>query len=116
MKKFEKLLLSSINEDITGTTVERLIQVKNIFESEMLYQTKPLNRESITRRLQDWLQGLCSTVEIPFMNHDILAWYEKGLNRKIVPGVAERGKARAETLLHNYWIRCARTLYKMLYN
>jgi hypothetical protein len=111
MKKFRDLLTAGINEDIQGTAIERLVQVKKIFEAEMIYNNRRPNAELLTQ----WLQGLCSTIYIPYMNDDIIEWYESHLSRKIEQGVPVRGKARYETLLDKYWPQCGRTLYEMLY-
>ena len=35
MKKFRDLLIAGIDEDIQGTTIERLVTVKTIFEDEI---------------------------------------------------------------------------------
>lgn len=111
MKKFEDLLMSCIDEEITGTTIERLIKVKEIFESEMLNNENRHNRSTdfIRKRLQDWLQGLCNTVSIPFEYNEIIAWYEKELGRKA------KNDTECQKWLDKYWPQCALTLYEMLY-
>lgn len=109
MKKFKELLLAGIDEEITGSTVERLTKVKSIFESEMLWEKKPLNDYELQKRLQDWLQGLCSTVSVPFMNHDIIAWYEQQLGREA------KNDNECQRWLDQYWPQCAQTLHEMLY-
>jgi hypothetical protein len=109
MKKFRDLLTASIDEEITGSTVERLAKVKQIFESEMLWETGLLSEPAMQKRLQDWLQGLCSTVSVPFMNDEIIAWYEEQLGRK-----AENDN-ECFKWLEKYWPQCGRTLYEMLY-
>lgn len=111
MKKFRDLLLAGIDEDIHGTTIERLMKVKQTFEAEMIYNGIKPSAELLTQ----WLQGLPWVISVPYENHAIIEWYQTGLKRKIVSGVAERGKARAETLLDKYWPQCGRTLYEMLY-
>jgi hypothetical protein len=109
MKKFKELLISCIDEDITGTTVERLTKAKEIFESEMLWEKRSLSESGMQRRLQDWLQGLCGTVSIPFENHVIIEWYEKELGREA------KGANECHTWLEKYWPQAARTLYELLY-
>ena len=115
MKKFEQLLISCIDSDITGTTIERLVKVKEIFESEMLWENTARDMYTIQRRLQDWLQGLCSTVSIPFENYAIIEWYESQLDRKAKEHKGNKGVSEADKWLENYWPQCARTLYRMLY-
>lgn len=124
MTIFRELILDSINEEIKGTPQQMLEQVKETFEGEMLWgmQRFPdsflgqLQKEDfICKRLQDWLQGLCSTIELPFYNHEILAWYEKALKRPINPPKSKRGIPEAEKLLDKYWPNAANTLYNMLY-
>lgn len=105
MKKFENLILNSISEEITGTKIEKLMQVKAIFQAEKVYRQ---NSKPLHVLCQDWLQGLCSTVEIPYMNHEIIEWYEKELKRPI----KEKEYSR---LCDRYWENAGKTLYSMLY-
>lgn len=109
MKKFQKLLINCIDEEIKGTTVERLTKVKAIFESEMLWNNTKRDMFTIQKRLEDWLQGLCSAVSIPFENHIIIEWYEKELGREA------KGCNESFEWLDKYWPQCARTLYNLLY-
>lgn len=116
MKKFKELLIASINEDITGTQCERLVKVKNIFESEMLWEKRRLDMYGIQKRLQDWLQGLCSAVAIPYENQAIIEWYEAQLRRKVKEPKSLYGQSESEKMIENYWPQAARTLYELLYN
>ncbi len=109
MKKFRDLLLAGIDEEIQGTTIERLVMVKTIFEDEMVLPNNNMRRKSIVDLLQDWLHGLCSTVSVPFMNHEIIEWYEKQLGRKA------KSDAECYNWLEKYWPQCARTLHEMIY-
>jgi hypothetical protein len=109
MKKYQTLLINSINPEIKGTTVERLTQVKHIFESEMLQNGFKGDKYLIQRHLQDWLQGLCSTVEIPFADYDIMQWIKAELKEQSYYPDAEN------RLAEYYWPHCARTLYELLY-
>ncbi len=111
MKKFRDLLIAGIDDDIQGTTVEKLVQVKHIFESEFIWGDRKPSAELLT----EWLMGLPSAIHIPWTNFDIIEWYQGHLKRVIVFGVPERGKARAETLLEKYWPQCGRSLYELLY-
>jgi len=115
MKKFQELLISGIDEEITGSTVERLTKVKQIFESEMVVKGNDRLQPS-PELCQDLLQGLCNTIHIPWENYKIIEWYQGHLKRTIDYGVSERGYARAETLLEKYWPQCGRSLYKLLYS
>lgn len=105
MKKFENLIMQCIDEEITGTRIEKLVEVKKRFESEMLYGTK----QASPRIVQDWLQGLCSTVSLPFYNNEILEWYAKELKRPI----KENEEAR---LCEKYWHDASITLFHMMYS
>lgn len=105
MKKFRDLLLAGIDEDIHGTTIERLIKVKQAFESEMIYNGMKPTAELLT----DWLQGLCWAVHVPFINDDIVKWYEHVLDRKV------KNDTEYTKWLDGYWPQCGRTLYEMLY-
>jgi len=118
MKKFKQLLINCIDEEITGTTIERLVKAKEIFESEMLWEKKPLTEYQIQKRLQDWLQGLCGTVSIPFESHEIIAWYEATIKRNLKNEHArERNDmtTEAQRFLVSYWPQCARSLYRLFY-
>lgn len=115
MKKFKQLLINSIDEEITGSTVEKLTAAKAIFESEMLWEQKSLNEYQLKKRLQDWLQGLCSTISLPFQSHDIIAWYESELGRKTTEPKSNKGTSEAEKWLENYWPQCGRSLYELFY-
>jgi hypothetical protein len=106
MKKFQKLLIDCIGHEITGTTIEKLVIVKRIFESEMCGNgLKPS-----PRRIEDWLRGLCSTVSIPFTDFDIVTWHEKELGRKV------KNDNEYRKWVDRYWMQCGKTLYSMLYN
>jgi hypothetical protein len=111
MKKFQDLLVAGISEEITGSKIERLIEVKRRFEAEMIYN----GRIPCPQYIQDWLQGLCNTVFIPFMNCDIIAWYNQVLNRPLNPHKSNKQLVE-EKLLENYWPQCALTLFHMLYD
>lgn len=106
MLKYEKLILDSINEEIKAPTLEDLLRkVRVIFESEMIYG----NIQPSWNRCKDWLQGLCSTVEIPFMDHDIILWLERQLKRPLK-------EKEYIPFIDAYWDNAAKTLYTMLYN
>ena len=105
MKKFRDLLLAGINEDIHGTTIERLLQVKEIFESEMIYNGKKPSAELLT----EWLQGLCAAIHVPYENHAIIEWYESVLERKA------KNDTESSKWIEKYFPQCGRTLYEMLY-
>ncbi len=115
MKKFKQLLINSIDEEITGSTVEKLTKAKAIFESEMLWEKTPLNEHQLQRRLQDWLRGLCSTISIPFESHAIIEWYESELGRETKEHKGNKGTSEAEKWLKNYWPQCGRSLYRLFY-
>lgn len=105
MKKFQDLIMNCINEDITGTREEKLMQVKAIFESEMCGN----GMTPSCQRVQDWLQGLCSTISIPFSDYDIIEWYKVQLKRE--PNSDNDAMGWCE----KYWPQMGRTLYRMLY-
>lgn len=112
MKKFRDLLIAGISEDIHGTTVERLVKVKKTFESEMIYNSIKPSMELLT----EWLKGLPLAIHVPYMNDDIVEWYEKQLGRKAKPQKSNKGISEAENWVNiTYWPQCGRTLYEMLY-
>lgn len=114
MKKFRDLLIAGISDDIQGTTVERLVKVKQIFESEMIYHDRKPSMEILT----DWLQGLCGTVYVPFENYAIIEWYETTIKRKLKTEHARERhdmSTEAQRFLEKYWVQCGRTLFELLY-
>jgi hypothetical protein len=114
MKKFQDLLMNGISEEITGTKIERLIEVKRRFEAEMIYN----GRVPCPKYIQDWLQGLCNTISIPFTDYDIIDWWIKVLGRPMKPrkGNKDKGLSEEEKLAEKYWPQCALTLFHMLYD
>ena len=114
MKKFKELLLKGIDEDIHGTTIERMLKVKQTFEAEMIYNGIKPSMELLT----EWLQGLPWAIHVPYMNDDIIEWYETTIKRKLKKEHT-RGRhdmnTEAERFLEKYWVQCGRTLYEMLY-
>lgn len=114
MKKFKDLLIAGINHDIKGTTVERLVKVKQIFESEMIYNDRKPTMELLTQ----WLQGLSWALYVPYENHAIIEWYETTIKRKLkTEHIRERHDmtTEAQRFLESYWVQCGRTLYELLY-
>ena len=105
MRKFKELLIAGIDEDIHGTTIERLIKVKQTFEAEMIYNGIKPSMELLTK----WLQGLPWAVHVPYENHAIIEWYESVLDRKA------KNDNESSNWLEKYWAQCGRTLYEMLY-
>ena len=90
-------------------------EVFGIFINEMVANDnryKALNNNSekylfIKKRLQDWLQGLCSTVALPFEYYEILKLAnEFGLNRDT--------ETKQYNFLEIYWKIMANELYSML--
>ena len=89
--------------------------VFNIFIAEMVANDnryKALNNNSnkylsIKKRLEDWLQGLCSTVSLPYEHHEIIKLAnEFGLNRDT--------EIKQNNFLEMYWQIMANELYSML--
>lgn len=108
-QKFAKKLLN----DAIGCKTKR--EVFNIFASEMLtndhrYLSLSTNQAKyvfIRQRLLDWLQGLCSTVSIPFESHEIITQANAfGLNRDT--------DIKQGNFLEIYWQIMANELYHML--
>ena len=90
-------------------------EVFNIFIAEMIANDnryKALNHNSakyvfIKKRLQDWLQGLCSTVALPFEYREIIKLANDfGLKRDT--------EKKQENFLEIYWEIMANELYGML--
>lgn len=105
MKKFKQLIINHITEEITGSTMERLAQVKQSFESEMVNN----GRIASPTLCKDWLQGLCSTVEIPFMYCDVIAWNEQQLGRKA------KNDAEESRWCEHYYKYAGNALFDLLY-
>ena len=89
--------------------------VFNIFIAEMVTNDnryKALNNNSakylfIKKRLEDWLQGLCSAVSLPYEYHEIITLAnEFGLNRNT--------EVKQNNFLEIYWKIMASELYSML--
>ena len=90
-------------------------EVFGIFINEMVANNnryKALNNNSdkyrfIKKRMQDWLQGLCSTVSLPFEYCEIVKLAnEFGLNRDT--------EKKQDNFLEIYWEIMANELYSML--
>lgn len=112
MKKFRELLISGINENIQGSNIERLCKVKEIFEYEMIYNKMEPTKEILTQ----WLQGLPHAIYIPYMNDDIILWYETQLKRKAKESKRDYNCAtETDRWLDRYWPQLGQTLYEMLY-
>ena len=108
-QKFARALLC----DAIGAKSKR--EVFNVFIEEMVANDnryKSLNNNSdkylfIKKRLQDWLQGLCSTVSVPYEYCEIIALAnEFGLNRDT--------EKKQDNFLEIYWEIMASELYSML--
>ena len=108
-QKFAKALLC----DAIGAKSKR--EVFSIFINEMVANDnryKALNNNSdkylfVKKRLQDWLQGLCYTVSIPFEYYEIVKLAnEFGLNRDT--------EKKQDNFLKIYWEVMANELYDML--
>ena len=90
-------------------------EVFGIFINEMVANDnryKALNNNGakylfIKKRLQDWLQGLCSTVSLPYEYYEIIKLAnEFGLNRDT--------EVKQDNFLEIYWETMASELYSML--
>ena len=108
-QKFAKALL---REAIAGKSKR---EVFNVFIAEMVandnrYKALKNNSDKylfIKKRLRDWLQGLCSTVSLPFEYHEIIKLAnEYGLKRDT--------EKKQENFLEIYWEIMANELYGML--
>ena len=107
-QKFARALLC----DAIGEKSKR--EVFNIFIDEMVADDnryKALNNNSdkylfIKKRLQDWLQGLCSTVTLPFEYYEIIKLANDfGLKRDT--------ETKQDNFLEIYWEIMANELYQM---
>ena len=108
-QKFARVLLC----DAIGGKSKK--EVFNVFINEMVVNDnryEALNNNSdkylfISKRLQDWLQGLCSTVSLPFEYCEIIKLAnEFGLNRDT--------EKKQDNFLEIYWEIMANELYSML--
>ena len=108
-QKFARVLLC----DAIGGKSKR--EVFGIFIAEMVANDnryKALNNNVakclfIKKCLQDWLQGLCSTVSLPYEYYEIIKLAnEFGLNRDT--------EVKQDNFLEMYWEIMASELYSML--
>ena len=108
-QKFARVLLCKA----IGAKSKR--EVFSIFIAEMVANDnryKALNNNSdkylfVRKRLQDWLQGLCSTVALPFEYCEIIKQANDfGLNRNT--------EKKQDSFLEMYWGIMANELYSML--
>ena len=108
-QKFARVLLC----DAIGGKSKR--EVFGIFINEMVANDnryKALNNNVakclfIKKCLQDWLQGLCSTVSLPYEYYEIIKLAnEFGLNRDT--------EVKQDNFLEMYWEIMASELYSML--
>lgn len=108
-QKFARILLCNA---ISGKSKR---EVFNVFANEMIANDnryKALNNNSdkylfIKKRLEDWLQGLCSAVSLPFEYYEIIKLAnEFGLNRDT--------ETKQYNFLEIYWEIMANELYSMM--
>lgn len=65
-------LVDCIDEEITGTTPERLKEVLRRFKSEYCYPENLKRYGSIQNTFKNWLMGLPSAINVDFENYKIL--------------------------------------------
>lgn len=79
---FEQYLVDCIDHE--GTTREKLSWMMRQFAEEYSWRVAQIDKE---QAMTEWLQGLCSAVNLPFTYHDIGELYDKwdmeGINRDI---------------------------------
>jgi hypothetical protein len=101
MKMFEQLVINHMNcEDEPDLRLkQKIAKTREIFESEMLRPgEKPTHKH-----IEDWLRGLASSCSIPFMNFEIIDWYEWYLDRPIKQNEEHK-------LVERYWISATQAL------
>lgn len=108
MKIYDDLIMQGISEDIQGSRLQKLTQVRDIFEGEVGQW-----RGKTVQGVLHWLQGIPSAVHIPWEDYVILEWIEAKAKRK-----SSRGKTDTQNynLVMRYWQNAAITLHSMLYN
>ena len=106
MKKFRDLLIHSIDREIPGTTIDRLLIIRTYFKVEMLHGDLRASPELLTQ----WLQRGFWGIRIPKENAEIIRWYELTLGRNAKERIKE-----SERWIARYWEQCGKTLYELLY-
>jgi len=102
------LILNSIDlhyfEDTRGDETLRE-QIALVYADFKLSSQWNIDRVGEQAACRDWLQGLPSCLNLPFMNYDILSWF-KGV------GLLELDSSEKEenAFLANYWTVCAAKL------
>lgn len=82
LARFEQYVLECIEHE--GTEREKLSWMMQQFTEEYSWRVAQVDKE---QAMTEWLQGLCSAVNLPFTYHDIGELYDKwnieGINRDI---------------------------------
>ena len=109
---YEKTILDNIDFDGYGLNndVSRYDKIKtlyNIFVSEYCHK----NNQHVAKLFlfKDWLQGLPSTLTVPFMNYKILE------NAK-AHGYKLNSEAREDKFLNDYWMNLANAFFTLKEN
>jgi hypothetical protein len=103
-------ILSHVNEEdyhgVTLTTPEEKLQfVADASRTEALYPDNIRRYGSVQNCLANWLQGLPTAIQVPYMNWEILE-----LARGWGYDVSTEGKE--DRFLANYWTACAMGIIK----
>lgn len=113
MAQMQDYLIDCINPVIQGSIEERLEQLRSRFESEMLHPhpflDNPFKREAyIKLKLEDWLRGLTSWIEVLYYDSDIAQFYQSTVNR-------ECKQSEIDDFVEKYWSFAAMVLFRLLY-
>jgi len=104
IRDFRALVIGSITEDAPSEPHEKRAYVLDMITSEKLHANQP---ELTPEVCIDWLQGLCSTVEVLFYNHDILKWARSKVHHDFTD-------KQENKILEKYFEICGGALYQYL--
>lgn len=109
---YEKIILDGIDfegcEIEANTNFEKVQALFEVFKSEYGFN---IDRMGEKRAFAEWLQGLPSSCDIPFMNYDIL-------NRAYVHGLIEANASEEEEdkFLNEYFLNLASAFFTLKNN
>jgi hypothetical protein len=93
-----------IKDEANMKTLDKLKAVYEIFLSEYIHEyNEHIPREHL---FKEWMMGLPSALEVPFMNHEILSnvteWGFNMLSEEV-----------EDSILSTYWERCAKAFFTL---
>ena len=111
LNNIETFILSAIDgtdyDTVTETKKQKLTFLFDCFDSEFNYSNNVKRYPNLQDRFAQWLQGLPSSISLPFYYNDILE-----LSKNLLE-VDELSKAKENTICKNYWSFMAYHIIKM---